>query len=144
MGLNQKTGRFNAVEWTENEKEENPNRRGFVHATPNVHALQYADETSYFMVGDTWLAGTTWRLPFRHAPTSDDYRPGPGIGFEDAIHYRKNQGYNSVSMIAAFPNWDTDSNLSTYSDENGVFCAMLGKNSVMMWPKKREQTLLAA
>lgn len=120
-GLSGKAGRFTAIEWTEQEKQENPNRRGFVRATPNGHALQYADGSPFFMVGDTWLAGTTWRLPFRNAPTSDQYLPGPGIGFEDAIHYRKKQGFNSVSMIAAFPNWESDMNPSTYADENGVF-----------------------
>lgn len=120
-GLHRKTGQFTAIEWTEKEKHENPNRRGFVRATPNGHALQYADGTPFFMVGDTWLAGSTWRLPFRNAPTSDEYRPGPGIGFEDAIYYRKKQGFNSVSMIAAFPNWEADLNPSTYKDENGIF-----------------------
>ena len=79
------------------------------------------------MIGDTWLAGTTWRLPFRNAPTSDDYQPGPGIGFEDAIRYRKNQGFNSVSMIAAFPNWEADVNPSTYADENGIYSQRLGE-----------------
>jgi hypothetical protein len=120
-GLNRKSGRFTAEDWTEKEKQENPNRRGFVRATPNGHALQYADGSPFFMVGDTWLAGSTWRLPFRNAPTSDQYEPGPGIGFEDAIQYRKRQGFNSVSMIAAFPNWETDVNPSTYKDDNGVF-----------------------
>src|SRR5690606_8539690 len=120
-GLTDQSGEFTAVAWSEQEKAENPNRRGFVRATPNGHALQYADGTPFFMVGDTWLAGATWRLPFRNAPTSDEYTPGPGIGFEDAIHYRKNQGYNSVSMIAAFANWEADHNPSTYADENGIF-----------------------
>lgn len=120
-GLNGKSGRFTAVAWTETEKQENPNRKGFVRATPNGHALQYADGSPFFMVGDTWLAGSTWRLPFRNAQTSDQYEPGPGIGFEDAIQYRKRQGFNSVSMIAAFPNWEADLNPSTYADENGVF-----------------------
>ncbi len=120
-GLNNKTGGFTAVEWTENDKQQNPNRRGFVHATLNGHALQYADGTPYFMVGDTWLAGTTWRLPFRQAPTSDNYQPQPGIGFEDAIQYRKKQGFNSVSMIASFPNWEADTKPSTYADESGLF-----------------------
>lgn len=120
-GLNGKSGRFTADEWTTEEKSENPNRRGFVRASANGHALQYADGTPYFMVGDTWLAGSTWRLPFRNAPTSDHYEPGPGIGFEDAIHYRKNQGFTSVSMIAAFPNWEADVNLSTFADENGIY-----------------------
>lgn len=120
-GLNSKSGSFIAVEWTEDEKEENPNRRGFVRATPNGHALQYADDTPFFMVGDTWLAGATWRLPFRNAVTSHNYKPGPGIGFEDAVMYRKKQGFNSVSMIAAFPNWESDIHPSTYADSNGIY-----------------------
>ena len=120
-GLNGKTGRFNATEWTEEEKLQNPNRRGFIRATPNGHALQYADGTPFFMVGDTWLAGTTWRLPFRGTQVNPEYAPAPGIGFEDAVSYRKSQGFNSVSMIASFPNWDADMNPSTYADENGIY-----------------------
>ncbi|MDG5767813.1 DUF5060 domain-containing protein [Balneolales bacterium ANBcel1] len=120
-GLNGQSGSFSARAWTEREKRENPTRRGFLRPTPNGHALQYADGTPYFMVGDTWLAGATWRLPFRNAATSDDYVPGPGMGFEDAVIYRKNQGFNSVSMIAAFPNWDADLNPSTHADENGIY-----------------------
>lgn len=120
-GLNGHSGGFVAVEWTEREKQENPNRRGFIRATDNGHALQYADGTPFFMVGDTWLAGTTWRLPFRQATTNPDYRPAPGIGFEDAVAFRKQQGFNSVSMIAAFPNWEADKNPSTYANEDGIF-----------------------
>lgn len=120
-GLNGKSGTFTAEEWTEAEKKENPVRRGFIRTTPNGHALQYADGTPYFMVGDTWLAGATWRLPFRNAVTSENYEPGPGMGFEDAVVYRKNQGFNSVSMIAAFPNWDSDVNPSTHADSNGIY-----------------------
>ncbi len=120
-GLSNQTGEFNAVAWTEEEKKENPNRRGFIRPTSNSHALQYADGTPFFLVGDTWLAGTTWRLPFRGVEASENYVPGPGIGFEDAVAYRKRQGYNSVSMIACFPNWESDCNPSTYADKNGVY-----------------------
>lgn len=120
-GLNGQSGDYTAQGWSEQEKRENPNRRGFVRASDNGHALQYADGTPYFMLGDTWLAGSTWRLPFRAAATSDDYTPGPGIGFEDAVNYRKNQGFNSVSMIAAFPNWESDPNPSTYANKDGIF-----------------------
>lgn len=120
-GLNNKNGSFSAIEWTKLEKEENPNRLGFLRSTSNGHALQYDDGTPFFMVGDTWLAGTTWRLPFRNASTNDNYEPGPGIGFEDAVNFRKKQGFNSVSMIATFPNWETDINPSTYADSNGIF-----------------------
>ena len=121
QGLTNQTGKFTAVEWTEKEKKENPNRHGFIRPTSNGHALQYADGTPFFMVGDTWLAGSTWRLPFRNAATSKNYVPGPGMGFEDAVTYRKNQGFNSVSMIACFPNWESDFNPSTYADSNGIY-----------------------
>ncbi len=120
-GLNGRSGTFTAIEWSAREKRENPNRHGFVRASPNGHALEYADGTPFFMVGDTWLAGTTWRLPFRNAPTSNDYQPGPGIGFEDAVAFRKKQGFNSVSMISAFPNWDADLNPSTHEDSSGIY-----------------------
>jgi hypothetical protein len=120
-GLNGKSGTFTAIAWTEKEKEENPNRRGFIRPTSNGHALQYADGTPFFMIGDTWLAGSTWRLPFRDAPTYDSYEPGPGMGFEDAVMYRKKQGFNSVSMISCFPNWEADYNPSTYADSNGIY-----------------------
>lgn len=120
-GLNNHRGEFTAIEWSKEEIEQNPNRHGFIRATPNGHALQYADGTPFFLVGDTWLAGATWRLPFRNAATSDNYEPGPGMGFEDAVTYRKKQGFNSVSMIACFPNWESDYNASTYADSNGIY-----------------------
>ena len=69
------------------------------------------------MIGDTWFAGATWRLPFRNAAPRK-FRTGPGIGFEDAVTYRKNQGFNSVSMIACFPNWEVDENANTYADSS--------------------------
>ncbi|MDZ7690162.1 MAG: DUF5060 domain-containing protein [Balneolaceae bacterium] len=120
-GLNGYSGSFYAQEWTVEEKAQNPNRHGFVRATPDGHALQYADGTPFFLTGDTWLAGATWRLPFRGAAPPENYKPAPGIGFEDAVHYRKRQGYNSVSMIASFPNWDADIDPSTYADSNGIY-----------------------
>jgi hypothetical protein len=120
-GLNGQSGSFTAESWNDTEKNENPVRRGFIRPTPNGRALQYADGTPFFMTGDTWLAGATWRLPFRNAEPPDNYEPAPGMGFEDAVQYRKRQGFNSVSMIAAFPNWEADLYPSTYSDVNGIY-----------------------
>jgi hypothetical protein len=119
-GLNGKSGGFVAKDWTEQEKNENPTRHGFLRDSPNRHALQYADGTPFFLVGDTWLAAATWRLPFTGNKPASNYTPGPGITFEDAVAYIKAQGYNSVSMIAAFPSWASDQYPSTYRDEKGV------------------------
>jgi hypothetical protein len=120
-GLNNKQGEFDAIGWSKTEITKNPNLHGFIRPSKNGHSLQYADGTPFFLIGDTWLAGTTWRLPFRNAASPDNYEPGPGIGFEDAVTYRKRQGFNSVSMIACFPNWEADENANTYADSNGIF-----------------------
>jgi hypothetical protein len=120
-GLNGGQGSLRAVEWTAEEKQENINRRGFVRATANGHALEHADGTPFFLVGDTWLAASTWRLPLKGEQPSPGYVPGPGIGFEEAVAWRKRQGFNSISFIAAFPNWAADSRGATFADEAGIF-----------------------
>ena len=121
VGLNRKSGSFEARDWTEAEKQANPNRRGFLRSTTNGHALQYADGTPFFLAGDTWLGAATWRLPLTGAPVDPNYQPGPGVTFEAAVAYRKRQGFNSVSMIAAFPTWASDQYPSTYADRHGVY-----------------------
>lgn len=120
-GLNGRTGSFSAQNWTKAEMEQNPNRHGFLRATANGHALQYLDGTPFFLVGDTWLAGATGRLPMIGKEPDPNYEPGPGVTFEEAVAYRKRQGFNSVSMIAAFPTWASDQYASTYADKKGIF-----------------------
>ncbi|HKE94264.1 MAG TPA: DUF5060 domain-containing protein [Povalibacter sp.] len=120
-GLNDGSGKFRAVAWSPAQIDENPNRRGFVHASANGHALSYADGTPFLLVGDTWLAASTWRLPWKGSPPARDYVPAEGIGFEEAVAWRKRQGFNSISFIAAFPNWAADQRGATYADRNGVF-----------------------
>ena len=120
-GLNGGAGAVRAVAWSDTEIAENPNRRGFVRASPGGHALIHADGTPFFLLGDTWLAASTWRLPYKGATPAADYLPGPGIGFEEAVSWRKRQGFNSVSFIAAFPNWAADHRGATYANKDGVF-----------------------
>ena len=80
---------------------------GFLRATANHHALEHADGTPFFVIGDTWYPqggepvsnGTT---------TTRSARSGPSAGFKDYVRYRKAQGYNWVNIIAAFPNWMND------------------------------------
>jgi hypothetical protein len=120
-GLNSGEGRLRAVPWSDSEKQENANRRGFIRASANGHALRYADGSPFFLVGDTWLAASTWRLPWTGERAPPDYVPGPGISFEEAVAFRKKQGYNSVSFIAAFPNWAADHRGATFANKEGVY-----------------------
>ena len=117
-GLIDKTGGFSAIEWTDAEKHENPCRRGFIRPTANGHAFQYADETPFFLLGDTW-----WPVPtFRYRWYDDDnQRPiGPGMGLKDAVRYRKAQGYNCIAMIAAHPAWHNDGRPPSLKMDDGT------------------------
>lgn len=105
-GLAGQTGSFAAISWSEAEKEQNSLRRGFLRPTANRHALETADGTPFFVIGDTWYAVGTNRFPWH-----DDGREramGPDAGFQDYVRFRKQQGYNWVNVIAAFPNWHPD------------------------------------
>ena len=105
-GLAGKTGSFTAAGWTEEEQQQNTLRRGFLRATANQHALQQADGTPFFVLGDTWYSVGTNRFQWYD---SDEPRPmGPTAGFKDYVRHRKQQGFNWVNVIAAFPNWMTD------------------------------------
>lgn len=105
-GLAGKRGGFTAIDWTGQEMQENPLRHGFLRATPNDHALELADGTPFFAIGDTWYSAATNRFMWYD---DDRARPiGPDAGFKDYVRFRKAQGYNWVSIIAAFPNWDND------------------------------------
>lgn len=42
------------------------------------------------------------------------------MGFKDIIRYRKRQGFNSVAILACFPNWDDDGLPPRIVDEEGV------------------------
>ena len=105
-GLSGKSGSFTATEWSEEEKQQSPLRRGFLRANANQHALEQADGTPFFVIGDTWYSVGTNRFRWYDG---DEPRPmGPTAGFKDYVRYRKQQGYNWVNVIAAFPNWMTD------------------------------------
>jgi hypothetical protein len=119
-GLNNRSGSFRAIAWTGEELKENPNRRGFIRASANGHALEYADGQPFFMLGDTWWTASTWRYPLKGITPADDYIPGEGISFEEAIGFRKRQGYNTIAMIAAYPNWQVDSFPHEYMNADSV------------------------
>jgi len=105
-GLSGKSGSFLASDWTENEKQGNSLRRGFLRPTRNHHALELADGTPFFVVGDTWYSAATNR--FRWYDDDKERSIGPEAGFKDYVRFRKAQGYNWVNIIAVFPNWDND------------------------------------
>src|SRR6516162_7801625 len=105
-GLSGLRGEFRAIDWGEDEKRTNPLRRGFLRASGNHHAIEQADGTPFFIIGDTWYSAGTNRFRWYD---DDKRRPfGPDAGFKDYLRYRKAEGYNTILIIAAFPAWATD------------------------------------
>jgi len=121
QGLNGNKGTFEALAWSDQEIAANPNRRGYIQTSPNGHALQYADGTPFFFLADTWWSAFTWRYPLTGTAPNPDWIPGPdGHSFENIVLYRKRQGYNSLAVIACYPNWHDDAYPAQYVDDNGI------------------------
>ena len=117
-GLQGVRGTFTAVAWTEAELEESVCRRGMIRPTSNGHALEHADGTRFFLLGDTWWATPTFRFRWYE---DDAPRPlGPDGGFKDYVRYRRNQQYNCIAMIAAFPNWANDGKPAHWNTQDGM------------------------
>ncbi|MDM7860554.1 DUF4038 domain-containing protein [Alteromonas sp. ASW11-36] len=97
-GLDNKSGSFVATEWNEQEKLDNPNRRGFLKVSNRV--LEYADGTPFFMTVDT--KSTLLTDIFRW--DSGNIQPGlAGVSFQDAVIQRKSLGFNTFQVISSFP-----------------------------------------
>jgi hypothetical protein len=117
-GLNGKRGSFEAVEWSEVQKEKNPCLRGMVKTSANGHAFEWADGTPFFLTGDTWWPVGTFRYRWYD---DDKERPiGPSAGIKDYLRYRKKQGFNCIAMIAALGNWANDDKPARMKMEDGT------------------------
>jgi len=117
-GLKGKAGKFTATEWSEAAKLQNPCRRGMIKATANGHAFEYADDTPFFVLGDTWWSAGTFRYPWFE---DDTQRPiGPKAGFKDYLRFRKAQGFNCIAIVAAFPNWANDDKPAEFDMSDGT------------------------
>lgn len=121
QGLNGRTGAFEATEWTEAEKQENPLRRGMIRPTSNGHAFEYADGTPMFWLADTWWSCMTRRFQW-HDDDVERTVGTPEAGFKDYVRFRGAQGYNGCMVVAAFPNWTderSDWGGDGWEDESG-------------------------
>lgn len=138
-GLQGRIGGYLAIEWTEEEKQENACRRGIIRPTENGHAFQYADGTPYIMVGDTWWALASYRYPW---VDDEEARPvGPQMSIKDMARCRIEQGFNTVGMIAGFPTWANDGKPSTIriDDEHNTYVrGAWAVGSVTDWIRGKE------
>jgi len=123
-GLVGHSGQLFAVERKEDELSENPNTRGFISTNPNApHTFMYADGTPFYLLADTWWATMTWRYPFKGGiDVPENYIPTEhNWSFEGGIQWLKRHGFNSVALIASFPNWKNDEGGRVEQDDNGIY-----------------------
>jgi hypothetical protein len=82
-GLNNAKGRINVTDWSDDEKNANPTRRGLVQVMKRGqqagHFFQYADGTPFLWVGDTWWNWTQKKIKFETFKTLVDDRSAKGF-----------------------------------------------------------------
>ena len=123
-GLEGHSGRLTAMQRTREEIMENPNCRGFIRTNPDApHAFIYADGTPFYLLADTWWATMTWRYPYMGGiEIPENYVPSEeNWSFEGGVQWLKRHEYNSIALIASFPNWKVDEEGRVVQDNNGVY-----------------------
>lgn len=106
-GLNNATGTLEARAWSENEKERNPVRRGFISVKKSGpqpgRFFQYADGTPFLWIADTWWNWTKREIKFET--------------FKKVVDDRASKGFNLGQLFVAANGWGRASSLldETYS-----------------------------
>jgi hypothetical protein len=118
-GLEGKSGSFTAEPWSSSDLEANPNRRGMVVASPDGRGLEYADGTPFLLIADTWWSVPSFR--FKLADVDAPKALGPDATLNDYAHFRRQQGYNCIAMIAAQPAWANDGHPPLITLDDGSF-----------------------
>jgi len=104
--LNGKSGNFEVIEWSDQDKALNPTRRGFVRVNrmgPLAgHYFEYSDGTPFLWIGDTWW---NWTKKDIHFET-----------FKELVNDRSNKGFNIGQLFVPGNGGDESSSLDrTYS-----------------------------
>jgi hypothetical protein len=100
-GLNGKKGSFTVIPWTDEEKNLNPVRHGFVRVKKSGetggHFFEYSDETPFLWIGDTWWNWTNRKI-----------KPET---FMKLVDDRSAKGFNVGQLFVAANGWGRESSL---------------------------------
>src|SRR5664279_3558759 len=99
--LNGKKGKLDVVTWSDEEKNSNPVRHGFVRVNKNGdtpgHYFEYADGHPFLWIGDTWWNWTDSRI---HLET-----------FKQLVDDRAAKGFNVGQLFVPGNGWSRESSL---------------------------------
>ena len=91
--LNGKTGSFEVIEWSDQDKISNPARRGFVRVNKTGpvagHFFEYSDGTPFLWIGDTWWNWTKKEIHFETYKGLVDDRSKKGFNYRTAFYSGK-------------------------------------------------------
>jgi hypothetical protein len=108
--LDGKTGSFEVIEWSEQEKISNPTRRGFIRVNktgPTAgHYFEYADGTPFLWIGDTWWNWTKRSIHFETFKELVDNRSAKGFTIGQ-LFVPGNSSQESSALDRTYTNLDT-------------------------------------
>jgi hypothetical protein len=100
-GLNGRKGTFEVIPWTEDEKNANPVRRGFVRVRKSGetagHYFEYSDGKPFLWIGDTWWNWTNRKI-----------KPET---FRELVDNRAEKGFNVGQIFVGANGWGRESSL---------------------------------
>lgn len=129
-GLGNVKGKLEVVDWEEQEKTDNPTRRGLVQVMKTGaqagHFFQYADGTPFLWIGDTWWNWTQKRIQFSTFKTLVDDRAAKGFTVGQLFVPANGWGGKSSSLLdETYTVLDTAhmrhvENLIAYANSKGI------------------------
>jgi len=97
-GLDGKTGRIRVSEWNNDEKAENPVRRGLVNVSEDYpNYFSYSDGTPFFWIGDTWWNWTKRSIHFS--------------SFQNLVDDRSEKGFTMGQLFVAGNGWGREASI---------------------------------
>lgn len=129
-GMNKVSGTITVTEWTEDERNANAARRGFVRVRKNSpqsgHFFEYADGTPFLWVGDTWWNWTQKRIKFETFRGLVDDRAAKGFTIGQLFVPANGWGGESSSLLdKTYTTLDTAhmrkvENMIAYANSKGI------------------------
>jgi hypothetical protein len=127
--LNGKTGKIDVIDWSSDELNANPTRRGLVQVNQSVentgHYFQYADGKPFLWIADTWWNWTKNTIQFETFKTLVEDRAAKGFNIGQLFVPGNGWGRESSILDRTYSELDTDhmkkvEEMIAYANSKGI------------------------